>query len=112
MKVFDEDEAQQFPPSRSWDHAIELKANTLESLNCKVYPLNQTKQNTLREFLNEQLVKEYIWPSKSQYASPFFFIKKKDRELCPVQDYCNLNKYTIPNHAPLPLIVDKWPEHT
>src|SRR5260370_25204717 len=45
-----------------------------------------------------------ICPSKSQYASPFFFIKKKDRKLRPVQDYRDLNKHTIPNHAPLPLI--------
>ncbi|TFY79548.1 hypothetical protein EWM64_g4466 [Hericium alpestre] len=37
-------------------------------------------------------------------ASPFFFIKKKDGKLCPVQDYRLLNKGTIPNKYPLPLI--------
>src|SRR5258708_9530777 len=76
----------------------------LDSLNCKIYLLNQKEQGDLREFLDEQLTKGYIRPSKSQYASPFFFIKKKDRKLCPVQDYRDLNKHTIPNHAPLPLI--------
>ena len=85
------------PPSQPWDHAIELKANAPESLNCKVYPLSQTERTTLREFLDEQLEKGYIRPSKSQYASPFFFIKKKDGKLHPVQDYRELNKYTIPN---------------
>jgi len=41
----------------------------------------------LTNFLNEQLVKGYIHPSKSPYTSPFFFIKKKDGKLRPVQDY-------------------------
>ena len=48
--------------------------------------------------------KGYISKSKSPYASPFFFIKKKDGKLHPVQDYCKLNKYTIKNKYPLPLI--------
>src|SRR3954463_15030696 len=43
-------------------------------------------------------------------ASPFFFIKKKDGKLRPVEDYRKLNEMTIKNHYPLPLIqelVDK-----
>ena len=37
-------------------------------------------------------------------ASPFFFIKKKDGSLRPVQDYQKLNDMTIKNKYPLPLI--------
>ncbi len=37
-------------------------------------------------------------------ASPFFFVKKKDGKLRPVQDYHKLNKMAIKNHYPLPLI--------
>ncbi len=37
-------------------------------------------------------------------ASPFFFVKKKDGKLRPVQDYRKLNKMTIKNRYPLPLI--------
>src|SRR5260221_363874 len=44
--------------------------------------------------------------SNSPYASPFFFIKKKDGKLRPVQDYRNLNKLTVPNTYPLPLITE------
>ncbi len=46
----------------------------------------------------------YIRPSKSPYASPFFFIKKKDGKLRPVQDYRKLNSLTVKNQYPLPLI--------
>jgi len=38
------------------------------------------------------------------YASSFFLIKKKDGKFRPVQDYRNLNKWTIPNKYPLLLI--------
>src|SRR5258707_10201890 len=103
-KVFNEEEAQRFPPSHPWDHAVDLKPTAPDSLNCKIYPLSQKEKGDLREFLDEQLTKGYICHSKSQYASPFFFIKKKDRKLRLVQDYCDLNKHTIPNHVPLPLI--------
>ena len=37
-------------------------------------------------------------------ASPFFFIKKKDGSLRPVQDYRKLNEMTVKNRYPLPLI--------
>src|SRR5882762_3063700 len=45
-----------------------------------------------------------IRPSKSPMAAPFFFIKKKSGELCPIQDYRKLNDMTIKNSYPLPLI--------
>ena len=37
-------------------------------------------------------------------ASPFFFVKKKDGSLWPVQDYRKLNEMTVKNKYPLPLI--------
>ncbi len=37
-------------------------------------------------------------------TSPFFFVKKKDGKLCLVQNYYELNKGTIKNQYPLPLI--------
>ena len=39
-------------------------------------------------------------------ASPFFFVKKKDGKLRPIQDYRKLNKMTIKNCYPLPLILE------
>jgi hypothetical protein len=37
-------------------------------------------------------------------ASPFFFVSKKSGDLRPCQDYRQLNKGTIKNSYPLPLI--------
>jgi hypothetical protein len=47
--------------------------------------LNKLKQ--LKNFLEEHLQTGQIQPSKSPMALPFFFVKKKDGKLQPVQDY-------------------------
>jgi hypothetical protein len=39
-------------------------------------------------------------------VAPFFFVKKKDGSLQPVQDYQALNAATVKNWYPLPLIDD------
>jgi len=75
-------------------------------LNCKVYPLAEGQQELLDKFLQEHEEKGYIHQSNSPYASPFFFVKKKDGKLQPVQDYCALNQVMIRNTYPLPLIKD------
>jgi Reverse transcriptase (RNA-dependent DNA polymerase) len=103
-QVFSEQEAQRFPEPRTWDHAIELKKDTPSTLPAKVYSLTQPEQIALQGFLKEHLEKGYIRPSKSPYAAPFFFIKKKDGKLRSVQDYRKVNKWTIKNRYPLPLI--------
>jgi hypothetical protein len=64
------------------------------------------EDDALDTFIDEQLAKGYIHPSKSQYASSFFFIKKKDGKLQPVQDYRKVNAWTVCNQYPLPLIGD------
>jgi len=55
--------------------------------DCKIYPLNVKEQEELNKFLKEHLKSERIRPSKSPCAAPFFFVKKKDGSLQPVQDY-------------------------
>ena len=62
------------------------------SFDCKIYPLAPKEQEALEEFPKEHQKKKYIEPSKSPYASPFFFIKKKDGKLQLVQDYRQLNE--------------------
>ncbi len=104
--VFSEEAAQRFPPKRPWDHTIDLKLDTPNIINCKVYPLTLEEDRALATFLEEQLRKGYIVPSISPYASPFFFVKKKDGKLRPVQDYRRLNEFTIRNRYPLPFIPD------
>ncbi|SJL09290.1 uncharacterized protein ARMOST_12667 [Armillaria ostoyae] len=92
------------PQHKPWDHAIKLIPNAQATLDCKVYPLNRTKQEELNKFLEENFATGHIRPSKSPMASLFFFVKKKDGKLCPVQDYRKLNEMMIKNQYPLPFI--------
>ena len=66
---------------------IELKKDAPAMLPGKIYTLTQDEQKALQEFIKEHVEKGYICLSKSLYAAPFFFIKKKDGQLRPVQDY-------------------------
>ncbi|SJK99846.1 uncharacterized protein ARMOST_03157 [Armillaria ostoyae] len=102
--LFSKENFNKLPNRKPWDHAIELIPNAKSMLDCKVYPLNQNEQEQLNKFLNENLESGRIRESKSPFASPFFFVKKKDGSLRPVQDYRKLNEMTIKNRYPLPLI--------
>ena len=100
-RVFSEVTAHRFPTSQDWDHAIDLKPDAPTTLDCKVYPLSPAEDIALQTFLSENLDRGYICQSKSPYVFPFFFIKKKNGDLQPVQDYRKLNAFTVRNTAPL-----------
>ena len=53
---------------------------------------------------NKEEEKGYIKPSISPIASSFFFLWKADVSQRPVQDYRGVNRWTIQNWYPLPLI--------
>ena len=80
-RLFSKEASHRFPPSRPWDHTIKLKPDTPDAIPFKVYPMTPTEDKALEEFIQEQYAKGYIRPLKSPYASPFFFIKKRDGKL-------------------------------
>src|SRR5882757_10371162 len=107
--VFTKEEFNALPERRKWDHKINLLPGSLpegERKHGKIYSLTLEEKEELSKFLKENLDSGRIRPSQSRFASSFFFIKKKDGRLRPVQDYRNLNKLTIPNRYPLPLTSD------
>lgn len=88
-----------------WDHAIKLTPDT-ENKSCKVYLLSVAEQVELDKFLEENLASSRIHPLKLPMAAPFFFIRKKDGTLHPIQDYHFLSVMTVKNKYPLVLISD------
>ncbi len=102
--MFEQRKGKGLPPSQPWDHAIDLKPRAPTTLISKTICLSQTKQRELSQFLKEHTKRGTIQPLKSPYAALFFFIKKKNGKLRPVQDYRPVNSWTIKNCYPLPLI--------
>jgi len=87
-----------------WDHAIDLK-ETFKLQKRRIYPLSKNDRK-VQNFVEDQLRKGYIRPSKSPQTSPVFFVGKKDGSKQMVMDYCNLNDQTMKNNYPLPLITE------
>ena len=103
-KIFSEKESQQLPGHSIWDHTIELLPNAPSTLPGRLLPLTQEEIRKCHKFIQEHLQRGTITRSKSPYTANFFFVKKKDGKLRPVQDYWPLNKWTIRNQNVCPLI--------
>jgi len=88
-----------------WNYTIDLK-ETFKPQKGRIYPLFKNEREEVQNFVNNQLRKGYIRLSKSPQISLVFFVSKKDRSKRMVMDYHSLNKQTIKNNYPLPLITD------
>jgi len=104
-KVFGKMESERMPTKKIWDHAIDLK-ETFKPQKERIYPLSKDEREEVQKFVDDQLRKGYIRPLKSPQTSPVFFMGKKDRKKRMVMDYRSLNKQTVKNNYPLPLITD------
>jgi len=98
-------ELERMPTRKIWDHAIDLK-EMFKPRKGRIYSLSKNKREEVQNFVNNQLRKGYIRPSKSPQMLPVFFVGKKDRSKRMVMDYHNLNNQTVKNNYPLLLITD------
>jgi len=104
-KVFGKVESERMLTRKIWDHAIDLK-ETFKLRKGKIDPLSKNEREEVQNFVEDQLRKGYIRPSKSPQMSPVFFIGKKDGSKRIVMDYQSLNSQTVKNNYPLPLITE------
>lgn len=69
--------------------------------------LSFSEQGSLRIIINELLAEGIIRPSNSPYSSPIVLVKKKDNSFRLYVDYRELNKITVKDNFPTPLIDDQ-----
>jgi len=103
--VFGKVESERMPKRKIWDHAIDFK-ETFKLRKGRIYPLSKNEREEVQNFVEDQLRKGYIRPSKSPQTSPVFFVGKKDSSKRIVMDYHNLNNQMIKNNYLLPLITE------
>ena len=58
----------------------------------------------MKKYIDEALAAGFIRPSTSPAGAGFFFVGKKDGGLRPCIDFRGLNKVTVKNRYPLPLM--------
>lgn len=101
--VFEEKNADILPEHRPYDIGIDLKPGATVPWG-PIYNLSEPELAELRKYLDENLAKGFIRPSKSSGGAPILFVKKKNGSLRLCVDYRGLNNVTIKNRYPLPLI--------
>ena len=85
------------------NYAIEL-VDDQKLLYSSIYSLGSIELETLKAYIKNNLANNFIRPPKSHAKTPIFFKKKPDDNLRLCVDYQSLNKLTIKNWYPLPLI--------
>ena len=103
-EVFSEKRASKLPPHRGrLDHSITLEEGFKPTYG-PIYNLSETELSVLKEYIEEHLERGSIRPSTSPFGAPVLFVKKADGSLRLCVDYRALNRMTIKNRYPLPLI--------
>jgi len=76
-KVFGKVESERMLTRKIWDHAIDLK-EIFKPRKERIYPLSRNEREEVQNFIEDQLKKGYIRPSKFPQTLLVFFVSKKD----------------------------------
>ena len=103
--LFTNEKAEMLAPRRTFDHAIDLKEGATPPWG-PIYPMSAYQLEELNKYLCKMLAEGKIVHSKSPAGAPILFVPKPDGRLRLCVDYRQLNKLTILNKYPLPLMTE------
>jgi len=104
LDMFSKSKADKLPDHNpAYDHHINLEDGK-QLLFGPIYNLSKVESAALWEFLQENLARNFIWPSQSACRAPVLFVKKKDGSLQLCVDWRGLNSITKKDRYLLPLI--------
>ena len=90
--MFSEKMARELPSHTSYDHVINLvRGDLLKSL---IYKLSEKELGVLKEYLDNNLSKDWICRLISPASIPIIFVSKKDSSLQIYINYQELNNKT------------------
>lgn len=90
------------PPKRKYDHVI--NTGDAEPISQSAYRMSPLELDALKQEIDKLLMLGFIRPSRSPWASPVLFVRKKDGSLRLCVDYRALNRVTRKHDYPIPRI--------
>jgi hypothetical protein len=90
------------PPPRTHDHKISLKSP--QPINVRSYRYPYFQKTKIEKIIRELLVTWVIRPSQSPFSAPVLLFRKADGSWRLCVDYRALNKETIKDKFPIPVI--------
>ena len=103
LDVFLKAAVDKLPPHRDYDHSIQLKPDAVPPFS-PLRGMSREELVVLLKYLKDNLSTGFIRASSSAAAAPVLFVKKPEGGLRFCVDYRALNKLTVKNRYPLPLI--------
>jgi len=103
--VFSKSKAEILAPHCPYDLRIDLEKDSHPPVET-IYSLSKFEQETLKEFIDENLTNRFIHLTSSPHGALVLFVKKKDGSLQLCVDFHRLNRITKKDRYPLSLISD------
>ncbi|KAL8100580.1 hypothetical protein AgCh_032728 [Apium graveolens] len=91
------------PPRQMFDHRIPLQEGT-NPINIRPYRYPLKQRDVIEQIIEEMLSRGIIQNSTSPFASPVVLVRKKDGTWRLCVDYRELNKRTVKDKFPIPVV--------
>ncbi|XP_026442596.1 uncharacterized protein LOC113342187 [Papaver somniferum] len=91
------------PPTRLHDHRIPLLPDS-SHVNVRPYRYPHFHKDEIEKIVSELKQDGFIRPSSSPFSSPILMVRKKDGSWRICVDYRSLNKLTIKDRYPIPMV--------